>query len=186
MNKPSYLSLALCAVMTASACGGAGWNPEQPPSQTSPVAGSSKAQTTVARFLAKEPKLQNFFDSAYGVAVFPTVGKGSMGLGGGYGKGEVFQGQRRVGTTTLLHITAGLALGGQAYSELIFFRDEAAFRRFQGGNFELGAQASAVAVEAGVSSDASYDQGVAVFTMTRGGLMYEAAVAGQKFSYTTL
>jgi lipid-binding SYLF domain-containing protein len=186
MNKPSYLSLALCTVMAASACGGAGWNPAQPPSANAPVAGSSKAQTTVARFLAKEPKLRNYFESAYGVAVFPTVGKGSMGLGGGYGEGEVFEGQHRVGTTTLVHITAGLALGGQAYSELIFFRDPAALERFQAGKFELGAQASAVAVEAGVSSDAAYDEGVAVFTMTRGGLMYEAAVAGQKFSYRAL
>jgi lipid-binding SYLF domain-containing protein len=186
MNNRSYLGLALGAVLMASACGGAGWTPEQPPSQTSPVAGSAKAQTTVARFLAKQPKLRRYFDSAYGVAVFPTVGKGSMGIGGGYGEGEVFEGQRRVGATTLLHLTAGLALGGQAYSELIFFRDAAALRRFQDGNFELGAQASAVAVEAGVSSDASYEDGVAVFTMTRGGLMYEAAVAGQKFSYRAL
>ncbi|HID49932.1 MAG TPA: hypothetical protein EYP40_10045, partial [Chromatiales bacterium] len=85
---------------------------------------------------------------------------------------------------SLTQITIGFQLGGQAYSEIIFFKDKKTLDRFKNGNFELGAQASAVAITAGASADVNYEKGVAVFTMAKGGLMYEASVGGQKFSYT--
>jgi lipid-binding SYLF domain-containing protein len=142
-----------------------------------------KAREAIAEFKKADPKMNAFFSKAYGYAVFPTVGKGGMGIGGAYGTGTVFKGGNAVGSTSLTQLTIGFQLGGQAYREIIFFENKKSFDRFTGGNFEFGAQASAVAVTAGASADANYEGGVAVFTMAKGGLMYEASVGGQKFSY---
>ena len=98
-------------------------------------------------------------------------------------KGEVYEQGVLIGTSSLTQLTIGWQLGGQAYSELVFFKDKAALDDFKRGNFELGAQASAVAATAGASADASYDNGVAIFTLAKGGLMYEASIGGQKFSF---
>lgn len=149
-----------------------------------------------------------FFKSAYGYAVFPTIGKGGIGIGGAHGKGRVYVDGTQVGTSKMTQITLGLQLGGQAFSQMIFFEDEAAFRSFTTGNFEFSAQATAVALTAGVSAEANtgggaaagisggrndastvhggYRKGMAIFTIAKGGLMYEAAVGGQKFSYDAL
>lgn len=132
---------------------------------------------------AKDPDIQRFFDESAGYAVFPTVGKGGIGVGGARGKGLVIVNGKVDGHATLTQLTIGFQLGGQTYSEFIFFKDEAALEQFRRGNFEMGAQASAVAVTAGASADANYDRGVAVFTNVKGGLMYEATIAGQKFNY---
>ena len=149
-------------------------------------------------------------DSAYGYAVFPTIGKGGIGIGGAHGKGGVYRGGKRVGLTSMSQISYGLQLGGQSYSQIIFFRDERAFTDFTSGNFEFGAQASAVALTAGASAqtstggsgsatsgtdkrlntvtEESYDDrsGMAIFTIAKGGLMYEATLSGQKFKYEAL
>lgn len=145
-----------------------------------------------------------FFDNAYGYAVFPTIGKGGIGIGGAHGRGRVYQGGRHVGDTRMTQVTIGFQLGGQAYSQIIFFEDQRAFREFTSGNFEFGAQASAVAITAGAQAAAgttgtsagagssqhdaqtraNYHKGMAVFTVAKGGLMYEASVGGQKFSYS--
>ena len=148
-----------------------------------------------------------FFDTAYGYALFPTIGKGAIGIGGGGGKGRVYAGGRHVGNTSMVQLTIGFQLGGQAYSMIIFFEDERAFREFTSGNFEFGAQATAVAITAGASAGAStagggtasasggrhdattaggYSKGLAVFTVAKGGLMYEASLGGAKFNYTPL
>ena len=131
----------------------------------------------------KDPSLEKWFDTAYAYAVLPRVGKGGIGIGGAGGKGIVIRGDATVGTTSLSQITIGLQLGGQVYSQFIMFKDETAFGHFSRGNFEMGAQVSAVAVTLGASADANYDGGVAVFTIAEGGLMYEASVGGQKFKY---
>lgn len=144
----------------------------------------SEAHHTVLKFKRKDPKLRAFFERACGYAVFPTVGKGGIGIGGAYGSGVVFQRGRAIGSTSLAQLTIGFQLGGQAYSEIIFFKDRRTLDNFKKGNFELGAQASAVAVTAGAAANADYSHGVAIFTMEKGGLMYEATVGGQKFSYT--
>lgn len=141
------------------------------------------AQETIAAFKQADPSMQELFDSAHGYAVFPTVGKGAIGVGGAYGRGVVYENRRMTGYCDLSQGTIGLQLGGQSYSEVIFFNNSDALEAFKSGNFALAAQASAVAATAGASADADYDSGVLVFTMAKGGLMYEASVGGQKFTY---
>ena len=147
-------------------------------------------QLDVARAIVdvskSDPGMKKFFDGAAGYAVFPSVGKGAIGVGGAYGKGLVIVGDNAVGKTSLSQVSLGLSLGGQKYAQFIFFKDETALGHFQRGNWEMGAQASAVAVTAGASADANYDGGVAVFTHIAGGLMADASISGQKFTYEDL
>lgn len=161
----------------------AGWDPREDSSTSKSNTGNRAVDEAITRLKAKDPGLKLFFKKAYGYAVFPTVGKAGIGLGGAYGEGEVYRQGRFIGTSSLSQITIGFQLGGQAYTEIIFFKDKHALDDFTSGNFEFNAQASAVAVTAGASADADYDNGVAIFTMPKGGLMYEATVGGQKFSF---
>ena len=138
--------------------------------------------STIAVF-KKATESQGFFEHAYGYAVFPTVGKGAIGIGGAHGKGLVIVNEKAIGKTSLSQVTVGLSLGGQKYAQFIFFKDDVALGHFQRGNYEMGAQASAVAVTAGASADADYDSGVAVFTNVGGGLMADASIGDQKFTY---
>lgn len=131
----------------------------------------------------RDPGIQTFFDNSAGYAVYPSVGKGGFIVGGAFGRGLVIVDEEVDGYTSLSQGTIGLQIGGQKYSQFIFFKDETALNHFKRGNFELGAQASAVAITAGASSDASYDSGVAVFTVAAGGLMLEGTIGGQRFSY---
>jgi len=155
------------------------------------VAGSSsivaqtdaQVQEVINKFEEGDPGMQAWFREAYAYAVFPSVGKGAYIVGGAYGKGLVYEQHTLVGRSTLTQVTIGFQLGGQAFSEVIFFKDKTAFDDFTRGNFEFGAQVSAVALTAGVSADLAYNEGVAIVTATKGGLMYEAAIGGQKFSY---
>jgi lipid-binding SYLF domain-containing protein len=145
-----------------------------------------------------------FFDKAYGYAVFPTIGKGGIGIGGAFGKGRVYRGGNLVGDVSMTQLSLGFQLGGQAYSEIVFFESRETFEDFIGGNYEFGADVGAVALTASANASASsaggasagasasmreaaatggYHHGVAVFTIAKGGLMYQAAVQGQKFSY---
>jgi lipid-binding SYLF domain-containing protein len=148
---------------------------------------SSEMQLSVAKAILdvkrKDPGLERFFNESAGYAVFPSVGKGGIGIGGAHGKGLVIVGDEAVGKTSLSQVTIGLQLGGQVYAQFVFFKDEVALGHFQRGNWETSAQLSAVAVTAGASTDADYDKGVAVFTNAGGGLMAEASVGGQKFTY---
>lgn len=146
-----------------------------------------------------------FFNNSYGYAVFPTIGKAGIIIGGAHGKGRVYTRGMYVGDTSMTQLTVGYQLGGEAYSQIIFFEDERAFKEFASGNFEFGAQASVVAITAGASAGANtaggtragasggkhdattkgdYHKGMAVFTVAKGGLMYEASIGGQKFEYT--
>jgi len=129
------------------------------------------------------PEVRWFFENAYGYALFPVVGKAALIIGGAYGEGQVYRNGKVTGTANLIHGSIGFQWGGQAYSEFIFFKDDAAIANFRRGNFEFGAQASAVAATAGASADTSYDKGVAVFTHAAGGLMVEGSVGGQRFTY---
>ncbi len=153
----------------------------------------------------KSPVVQPFFKTAYGYAVFPVVGKGGLVVGGAYGKGQVYRGGEVTGFATVLELSLGWQAGGQALSELIFFEDRRAYDEFVSGSFEFGAEASAVAITAGAEAqagtqgatagasagpqagkqvEAGYNKGMAVFVHATGGLMYEAAIAGQKFGFT--
>lgn len=144
---------------------------------------SSDNASIVAKFKEKDPRVAKAFDTAYGYVLFGTVGKGGIGIGGAHGKGEVFEQGKKIGTSSLMQVTVGFQLGGQAYSEVIFFKDKTALDDFKRGNFELSAQASAVALNARAGGDLPYNKGVAIATMAKGGLMYEASVGGQKLSY---
>jgi len=140
-------------------------------------------QKTIANFEKGDPGMQAWFREAYGYAVFPSVGKGGIGIGGAHGKGLVYERGALIGKTTLTAVTVGFQLGGQAFAEVIFFKDKTALDDFTRGNFEFDAGVSAVALTAGASADLGYSKGVAVVTATKGGLMYEATVGGQKFSF---
>ena len=144
-----------------------------------------------------------YFSNSYGYAVFPSIGKGAVGIGGAYGKGQVYQGGNMTGYTSMKQLTIGFQLGGQAYSEIIFFQNKAAYDKFTTGEFEFGAQATAVAITAGATAQAGttgasasanvgksagaqetrYQDGMAIFTHVKGGLMYEASIGGQKFRF---
>ncbi len=146
----------------------------------------------------------SFFGNSYGYAVFPTVGKAGIGIGGSHGSGNVYAGGSHVGDTKMTALSIGFQLGGQAFSQIIFFQNKDSFEDFTSGNFEFSANASAVAITAGASAGSStaggssagasggqndattkggYNKGMAVFTVAKGGLMYEASIGGQKFSY---
>ncbi|MDP6777626.1 MAG: lipid-binding SYLF domain-containing protein [Candidatus Latescibacteria bacterium] len=146
----------------------------------------SKVPETIATFKKKDPDIASWFGKAYGYAVFPTVGKGGIWLGGAYGEGEVYTEGKLIGRTSLKQITVGFQLGGQSYSEIIFFKNKKALDSFTEGGFAFDAQVSAVAVTAGASKDAAYSSGVAVFTLAKGGLMYEASVGGQKSTFNPI
>lgn len=176
--------IALVASLGVMPPAQAGWDPRKEESKASSgKSGNRAVDQAIARLKAEDSSLNIFFQKAYGYAIFPTVGKAGIGLGGAYGEGEVYQKGRYIGTASLTQVSFGFQLGGQTYIEVIFFKDKHTLDDFKGGNFELGAQASAIAVTAGVSADADYENGVAVFTLPKKGLMYEATVAGQKFSF---
>lgn len=145
----------------------------------------------------------HFFDKSYAYAVFPSIGRAGVGIGGARGTGCVYRQGKLVGRSTMTQLTAGLQLGGQVFSQIVFLEDQRAFNEFTSGSFEFSAQVSAVAITAGASAAANtggssagisggrndaatagkFRRGMAIFTVARGGLMYEAALGGQRFSY---
>ncbi|MGD8378856.1 MAG: YSC84-related protein [Gammaproteobacteria bacterium] len=181
MKKSALFTTTLLILSLAAGC--AGW---QANGDVKPAPGYSDPEVAqvVGRFMHKDPGIRTFFKQAYGYAIFPTITKAAITVGGAHGGGKVYRGHRVVGTTSLTQATVGLQLGVQSYSEIIFFKDKATFDDFTKGNFEFDAQASAVAVTAGAAANADYSNGVATFTLARGGLMYEASVGGQKFTFT--
>ncbi len=143
----------------------------------------AEAKNTIAVFKKADPGIAKFLNGSAGYAVFPTIGKGAIGIGGAGGSGVLFEGGKAIGKTSMAQVTIGFQLGGQSYSEIVFFETAAALDDFKKGEFALAAQVSAVAAAAGASANANYANGVAVFTVAKGGLMYEASVGGQKFNY---
>ncbi len=142
-----------------------------------------EAEASLVRALERDPGIQAWLDNAYGYAVYPEITKGGLWVGGGFGHGVVYEEGELIGRTTVSQATIGAQIGVQSYSQLIFFADETALRTFQRGNYEFSAQATAVAVATGVARTTSYESGVAVFIDTRSGLMAEASIGGQKFTY---
>jgi lipid-binding SYLF domain-containing protein len=160
--------------------------------------------TDTIEIYKKSEAVQPFFKNAYGYAVFPTVGKAGIGIGGSYGNGQVYQGGKVTGEVSLIKGSIGFQLGGQAFSQMIFFEDKRAYDEFTSGEFEFDASASAVAITAGaqakagtegatagasagpatgVQAETNYHKGMAVFVHTKGGLMFEASIGGQKFNF---
>jgi len=155
----------------------AGWNPNNP------AEADRRARAAVAEFRKHDPGLKNFFNKAYAYAIYPTVGKGAIGIGGAHGNGAVYHRGRLIGLSSLTQVSIGFQLGGEAYSELIFFENADAFRTFKSGKLKFSAQASAVAATVGAAAKTSYSNHVAVFTLIQGGLMYEASIGGQSFTF---
>jgi lipid-binding SYLF domain-containing protein len=156
------------------------------------------------KLFRQSSEVRPFFEKSYGYAVFPVIGKAGYVIGGAYGIGRVYRGGSHVGDSTMSQATIGWQLGGQAYSQIIFLENKRAFDEFTSGNFEFSAQATAVAVTAGASAQggtigasanasgtqnhvkqapATYQDGMAVFMITKGGLMYEASIGGQHFDF---
>ena len=144
------------------------------------------SQTAKAEFIKSDPLMKALFDKAYGYVIFPNVGKAGLGIGGAAGNGVVYQQGKRIGMAKLSQLSIGFQAGGQAYREVIFFETEKELDRFKESRFEFSAQASAVAVTEGASANVKYTDGVMVFTMQKGGLMYEASIGGQKFKFNNL
>ena len=169
----------LLSILTVSAMGwmtaNAAWDPDEGAEY------DAKAQVALDEMIATDSKIESFVAKSAGYVVIPTVGKAAIGIGGARGKGVLYEGGAVTAVITLTQLSVGFQWGGQAYSEFIFFEDAATLENFKRGNFELNAQASAVAVTAGASADAAFNGGMAIFTHAKGGLMYEAAVGGQKF-----
>jgi len=176
-RKYQYLLTALMIVGVAAGCS---TSSEQSDELTSDVKAAKE------EFLKGDSSLNTILGSASGYVVFPSVAKGAVGVGAATGKGQLFVSghSHPQGEAALTQLTIGLQMGGQAYSELLVFQDSSTLDNFQKGNFEFSAQATAVAVTAGASANAKYEKGVMVFTIAKGGLMYEASIGGQKFSYT--
>lgn len=156
-------------------------------------------QSTLLEFETVK-QMEGYFKGCFGVAIFPTIGKGGFGIGGAHGTGWVFRDGKYTGEVKMSQVTVGFQAGGQAFSQIIFFEDEAAYKNFTSGNCEFGAQASAVALTVGANASAStsggstagagssqtkqdYTGGMAIFTVAKGGLMYEASLGGQKFKF---
>jgi lipid-binding SYLF domain-containing protein len=151
--------------------------------------------------------IANMFSSAYGYALFPTIGKAGFVVGGAYGEGRVYEQGKYIGDTAMTQATVGFQLGGAGFSQVVFFQDKRALSEFTNGNFEFGAEAQATAITAAAGASANtsgssatasggknnastaggaYNKGMATFTITKGGLMYEVSIGGQKFSFTAL
>jgi lipid-binding SYLF domain-containing protein len=165
--------VAACLAVGMVGTAFAGWDP----------ANEQRALDTIAAFKKADPGIDTFFNEAHAYAVFPEITKGAIGIGGAAGDGTVFERGSAIGSTSVSQVTIGLQLGGQTYSEVIFFKDRAALDNFKSGDYEVAAGASAIALKDGVSKTAEYNNGVAIFTMGTGGLMFEASVGGQKFSF---
>ena len=156
-------------------------------SEDNPPAGESeleqKAYETITTFKDTDPEMKKFFDESKGYAVFPKIAKGGLIVGGASGKGVVYQGGKIIGYSTLSQGSIGLQIGGQVFSEIIFFETDVEFDSFKKGTTGFAATASAVAVNAGASAEASYEDGVAIFTAGETGLMLQASIGGQGFSF---
>ena len=147
---------------------------------------SADVQSAIKELKDTDSTIKSLFDKAYGYVVFANVSKGALIVGGAGGGGEVYNHGQLIGTASLSQVTVGAQVGGQVYSEVIFFENQAALERFKESRFELSAQAGAVAAAEGAAATAKYQQGVVIFTMPQGGLMVEASVGGQKFEFRPL
>jgi lipid-binding SYLF domain-containing protein len=139
--------------------------------------------TAKSEFIKADGLMKALFDKSYGYVIFPNVGKGGIGIGGAAGNGVVYEQNVMVGMAKLSQVNIGFQAGGQAYREVIFFESKKDLDRFKSSKLEFSADVSAVAVKSGASANAKYTKGVMVFSMQKGGLMYEASVGGQEFKY---
>jgi lipid-binding SYLF domain-containing protein len=164
----------------------------EPKSESDKSTLAAQSNATLTAFKNDDSSLQALLDKAVGYAVFPEIGKAGLGVGGSYGRGEVFEGRdelgyaRKVGYADVVKGSIGLQIGAQTFSELVVFLNDKELEEFKQSEMELSADVSAVAIKSGAAAAADYDKGVVVFVRTTGGLMAEASVGGQKFNFKPL
>ena len=146
----------------------------------------TEVQAAIQTARNTDPGLQKFFDTSAGYAVFPSVGKGAFIAGGAYGRGMLFEKGQPVGYCSLSQASIGLSAGGAEYTEIIFFETPEAVNKFKSGELNFSANARAVALRTGAAANANFSDNVLVFTLGQGGLMVDASIGGQKFSYQPL
>ncbi len=170
------LVLVCCVASTAFA----GLNPFRKKHRRS---GEENVQLLIERMKKIDPEIETVFNNATAWAVFPSIGKAGIGIGGAAGNGRVYRKGQFIGTTTMSQISIGFQFGGQVYSEIVFFQDDKTLERFKNGQFELGANISAVVFKTGAARTAGFKDGTIVMVIPREGLMYEATISGQKFTF---
>jgi lipid-binding SYLF domain-containing protein len=143
----------------------------------------AQARQTSAVYTRNDPSIDSFFRRSVGYVVFPSVAKGGLGIGGAHGVGILFENGAAVGKVTMSQISVGAQAGGQEFSQIVFFDVSNALAELKAGKASLSGDLSAVALKQGAAANARFKNGVAVFTATKGGLMLEASVGGQKFEY---
>lgn len=180
MKKLFPLMLVLAGLVMLTGCA------TEPKSEEGRENLADESRATLDQFKRKDANLQNFLDRSAGYAIFPSVGKGGVGVGGAFGRGILYSNNGDlIGYSSLSQASVGLQLGGQEYAELVVFENRDSLNKFTQGNFSFAANASAVALKEGASAAAPYRNGVAVFTMAKGGLMFEASIGGQKFNFVS-
>ena len=170
--------MILCAAMVTLA--GCSTVPVKPESKAVLKAESDEA---IALFRAKDPSIEGFFRTSYGYAVIPKIFKGAFWIGGAYGRGQVYERGQMIGFCSMSQATLGFSFGGEFFREIIFFRDKNDLGRFMYGEYTFSAQATGVAATAGAAAKADYRDGMAVFITTDKGLMVDASLGGQRFTY---
>jgi lipid-binding SYLF domain-containing protein len=178
-SSSSSFYAALVALLLASVVG----CNTAPKSEEKKDALVDQAQATLKEMQAQDSSLQGFIDRGYGHVVFPTVGKGGLGVGGAYGRGVVYRGNEMSGYADLTQASIGLQAGGQSFGELIVFENQETYNKFTASQLQFGANASAIALKTGAGSAATFQNGLAVFVMPKGGLMAELSLSGQQFKY---
>jgi lipid-binding SYLF domain-containing protein len=176
-NASLYSCLIAGALLTLAGCATA------PDTEAKKAELHTNVDNTMTRIKALDPSLQKQIANAYGYAIFPSVAKGGAVVGGAYGRGEVYEQGKMVGWADLSQATIGAQLGGQTFSELILFENKAALDNFRNGKLKFAANASAVALKSGAADTARYTDGILVFVEPKAGLMVEAALGGQSFSF---
>jgi lipid-binding SYLF domain-containing protein len=178
MKKLIASRIILALLASASLALSAGWDPEKDKNEMAAVA------ETVKAFKADHPHMQIYFDKAYGYAVFPTIGKAAFVFGASHGKGKVFEQGKLIGDSSLSKETIGFQAGAEAFSMILFFEDQDTLTKFKSGKVSLAAGASVTALDKSKSATMAWNDGLAVFTRNKGGLMAAAAVGGQEFKFT--
>jgi lipid-binding SYLF domain-containing protein len=183
MRIRSYVLAIMCVALSAIAMGCSSDRSVAPSTPGAQLDSADAAARTTADF-RNDSDATKFFDSAIAYAVFPKITKGALGIGVSDGRGEVFQDGVFVGYAQATSVTIGAQIGGQTFSQIIFFQNSFAFDKFTNNQFTGQASAAAVAGKSGSSAMADYNHGVAVFTSNNNGLILAADIGGQKFRYT--
>jgi len=145
-----------------------------------------KAAKAIAAFQERIPATEKYFEAAYAFAILPSVTRLAVGFGGAYGKGIVVEGDEVIGTTGFWQFTSGIQGGVRNFSMILFFKDKQALDYYKTGKLQFMGQAGIALLTVGVAGTPAYNEGVAIVTVTRLGLMFELSYSGARFTYKPL